>query len=753
MTYVYPSAQRLLAELNGVWTDLTDYWVEDLTGSWGIQGNGPLDLLAETGVLRVVLNNMDQRFDPESATALAGWGKGIRMKLEIDYDGETYVHAGTIGDISVPISEDLVDKAFVTIMDWMEYAAKQPIVNPGILTNQRGDDVIRTVLGLMPIQPAASDLDVGISIFPTTFDTVTSKTKAYSEFSKVTLSEPGYIYLRKDKTLGETLVFESAHARHGWRALDLLPLAAVESGFLLKEDGGYLLKEDGGRIILDQATQLTMDNTMLAVDSDYGKDVINYFTVRANPRRYDTSVQILFKLDQPLPISTGQTIRIKGNYADPAGGSPISGNNMIVPTTPTDYKAWTNSNGTGIDISASIVLDSTPFGGDGFTHAVRNNQTYPGWITQYNVRGFGIYNYNPIEHVEQNGPSIDSVGNASLDMDQKYQVSLEVGRVFAAQVIEDKSKPRTDVNKITFLANESATMMMAALNFGPGNLIRAINTRRNIDSYFYIQGVSEFKVTPGGLIMCTFLVKKVLSLLLGLSTVAVEFGGFSSVDAIDFGYLPATSNLTTRTFSAWIYPKSTGSPQDIITIFGEEAGMLVRNATGGNLEVRSKMFGNLDLWTANAVFTANNWYHVVVTYDVRNYPASPIAYVNGALVAWSSSSITGGGAMLDETGISTIIGNENTSFKPYTDRAFNGIIKDARIYDRILSAAEVTTLYNSGVPNAALVTEGLVFQAFAVRTKELSQYVNITLTDALKVLDNMFGAVGTPHGAPIGRSF
>ena len=721
-----------------------------------MSGNGPLDLLAETGVMRVVLNNMDQRFDPDSTTALAGWKKGIRMRLELDYEGETYRYAGTIGDLSVPLSDDLVDKAFVTIVDWMEYAAKHPIANPGILTDQRGDDVIRTVLTLMPIQPAATDLDVGVSVFPTTFDTVTSQTKAYSEFGKVAFSEGGPVYLRKDRTNGETLVFESAGARNGLRALDDLPLSAAESGALLKEDGGYLLKEDGGKLLLNQAGTLTINNDMLDLEADYGKRVINYFTVYANPRRLDASAQVLFQLDEPIVIGSGQTVTIKGNFADPAGGFPIAGQGMIPPVQSTDYtmvKVVDSS-----DISSSLVLVSVPYDSDGFTHQVKNNSNFMATITKYNTRGYGIYNYNPIEHAEKDDASIAALGYETETIDQRLQTTLVQGRLYTARIVEYSKTPHTDLEKITLLANQSGSLMMAVLNFGPGNLVRVIHTGRNIDGYFYIQGVTDFKVTPGGLIMCTWILRAAFSLLLGLSQIAVEFGGYTTEDAINFGYLPHTTNLTRRSFSAWVYPNSESSNQDIITLWGESAGFLIRLSVSGStaghpaLQIRSKMFSNLDLWTADSALTTGQWNHVVVTYDVTSYPSNPILYINGALVAWSSSSLSGSIPMEDETGIETIIGNENTANVPYFERAFNGKMKDVRIYNRILSAGEVTTLYNSGTPDETLVTNGMVFQAFCVRTKELGLYEDVTLTEALKVLDNVFGAVGTPHGAPVGRT-
>lgn len=756
---VYPSAQRVMAKLGGVWTDLTSYVIEDITGKWGIQGDGPLDLLADTGALRITLNNMDQRFTPGHASALSGWKKGIPIKLEIDYDGVTYPMLGSIVDINIPLGKNLVDKAYVTMVDWLEYSARDPIVNPGVLTDQRADDVIRTVLGMMPVQPAATDLDTGVSVFPTTFDTVTSRTKAYSEFGKVAFSETGYIYLRKDRIYGETLVFESAHARHGWRELDPLPLAAAGSGFLLKEDGGKLLKEDGGGLLLDQAGTLIIDNDMLDLEADYGAQMINYFTARANPRRIDSSPQILFRLDEPISIAPGQTVTIKGSYADPSGGLPVNAQNMITPAATTDYLVNTAQDGSGTNLTADLVLVSISYGTEGFTHRVRNGSVNHGWITQYNTRGYGIYLYNPIEHVESDQDSIAEFGTQTETLDQKYQVELTLGTLYIANVVEREKQPRTVLHSITFLANQSTALMMAFLNFGPGKLIRIKHTKRGIDSYYYIQGIKDFRLTEGGLIVCSWIVKDALSLLLGLSMLAIELGSSGTTDAVNFGHVPYLNEMPKKTISVWVYrTDDSAENQTILGNVSDSSGwsMLCDDSPNDSDLLFQNKFGNpgpsaTGIWRVENVIPLETWIHIVLTYDISsNVYANPLIYIDGAPQTVTVQT-TPLGTRISEIGNTFVVGNQKSAAIDYT-RGFFGIGKDARVYNRILSQAEITELYNSGTPDASQVTDGLVFQAFAVRTKELSDYVNTALGEADKVLDNIFGVVGTPHGAPVGRA-
>ena len=756
MQPIYPDDWKIYVNVTGGWTEITAYVIGNIEGKWGMTDNSPLDLIAGTGTLEFTLNNSDGLFLPNTDTpgALAGWKKGVGIKLVVTYDGEDYVRwRGVVGSIKPPSGRWEDFRMTVSCVDWMEYTAKHPLVNPGILTNQRGNQVIETTLGLMPIQPAATLLDTGVSIFPTAFDTVTSHTKALSEFAKVAFSEVGRVYLRKDSVNGEMLVFENSQARHGWRALDVRPLAASESGFLLKEDGFFLLKEDGGKIILNQTAEMTLDNMMRRLGTDYGENLINRFTVSANPRKVDASAQILFRLNEPILIGAGQTVEIKGTYADPAGGLPINGQNMITPVATTDYLVNKKKDGSGTNLTASLVLVSTTYGTEGFTHRVKNTSVNNGWITKYEPRGYGIYVYNPIEHAESDSESIGEFGSQTESMDQKYQAQLIEGTIYAKKVVELERNPRVVVKEVECHANLSGEMMMLFLTGDCGMLFRAISDKYHVDSYFFIEGVT-FTIKPGGVIVFKWIVREFWSLTLGLSMLAVEFAGGSATDGVDFGYLPVVSNLTQRAFSFWIYADTAPvTTNDVILgVFSDDAGTLLLLTTDRRIKYYTKQGGGTGDWETpvNSVpLTA--WTHVVVMRDVStDLTTDPVIYINGTLQTLTEN-ISPSGEINDEAGSPLVIGNWKTATNDY-DRAMDGKLKDVRIYNRILSGSEITTLYNSGTPDAALVTDGLKFQAFAVRTKDYALYENQTLTEALKLLDNVFGVVGTPHGAPVGRT-
>ena len=736
-------------------------WVELDTShpyraAWGISDNNPMSRLADIGEFTLALNNSTGQYTVGGPSALAGWKKQLPFKMEITFEGEVQKRwRGYISDIQIkPNNKD--KKAYITVVEWLDYAARHPIVNPGIQTDKRGDEVLTTVMSEVEIQPQATDFDTGIETFPTAFDTVTSKTKAYTEFAKTALSEIGMVYEIHDKTYGETIKFENATARHGWIAPGNIPLAAADSGFALNEDGGFALNEDGGFLINNDVSTFTADGSVISdFDAPYGKHVINRATVYANPRRLSASAEILFQLDEEVIIGSGATIAIKGTYADPNGGLPINGQDMITPAVTTDYTMFTATGGGGSNISADLVLTSVDYGTEGFTHQVTNTNASVGYLNKFNCRGTGIFIYNPIEHAATNAVSIAEYGTESETLNQKYKTDLSSGSVFAESVVDEHRQPRTVLNSISFCANSSSSNMMAFLYTEIGDMRYISITEAGIAGNYYIQGI-EFTMS-GGIIMVKWIVVLALSLQAGLSPLAVEFAGGVATDGINYGYLPAVSGagVTQRSWSVWMY-QDTASPAypesyALMSTYGDLQGSFMYTRDPLSIYYWSYSSVHGGRWkTPDNSFSLATWNHIVVTFQEGDLTADPVIYINGVSQAITEN-YTPSGAIQNEVSRELVIGNIKSVGSPYIE-AFDGKIFDPRVYNTILTQAQVTTLYNAGVPDETLVTDGLVFQGFNVRTGDLASYIGTTLTSAYTLRENMYGAVGVVNGAPVGRA-
>ena len=175
---------------------------------------------------------------------------------------------------------------------------------------------------------------------------------------------------------------------------------------------------------------------------------------------------------------------------------------------------------------------------------------------------------------------------------------------------------------------------------------------------------------------------------------ALNFDG--SNDYVNLGSNLNLGHSQPTTISAWIYPRSFG---------GASKGRIVEgfNGNGGttfnlnNVDTTKGLEfdqlytgggGDLNALAPNSI-TANQWQHVVVTWDGGNKRSGVVFYVNGVTQSQSGGQDSVG---VDDTfGSPTYIGEQSDA-----TRGFDGFIDDVRIYSRVLSADEIKRLYQIG---------------------------------------------------------
>lgn len=733
------------AYISGVWVLLDD--VKPIRGEWGMADGSPLTRVAKTGELSLPLNNTTGQYSPGNPSALAGWKIGVAIKMVVTCGGVSRIRfRGRVSKIPITKQKDKIIN--IEVLDWMDYASRHPVVNPGIQTNQRADQVLTTLMSSVAIQPQAYSFDTGFETFPTSFDAVTSTTKAYTEFVKVALSELGHVYLKKDATYGETLRFESATSRHGWRTVDTASMTVIDPTTAynaINEDGTNLINEDGTNVINDKTMVYSFDgqvdeNFISDFSASYGDKMINRLTCYARPRRLSASPEVLFTLSAPIPIGAGQSVTIKSNYTNPSSGLPVNGMNMITPVATTDYLVYVNSDGTGTNLTASLSLDTITYGTEGFTHVVRNTNASSGYITRYAPRGTGVYMDNPIEHAANNYTSIAEFEAQSESINQAYKNDLASGSLFCDSVVDEHAQPRTVLHSISFCANKSSEHMVAFLYYDVGSIIYVNIPEIGIEGNYYIQGV-QFSIA-GGLIMVKWILVLALSLQYGLSPISIEFGQSAS-DRIVYNSVPRINNLSTVSVSTWIYANPAAATEVLFIWDGLTLGLSPVSKYLWWYQLHSVTTGVFQ--TPNNSISTGSWFHVVYMRDTSVSPSTaPVIYINGVSQAITTSTAPSG-AVVHDKNVFQIGG-------AYSGSSFYGYIFDPRIYNRILTSTEVATLYNGGTPSsAALITSGLVFQGFNVRTENLASYTNQTLASTQTVRDNMYGIVGYPSVSPIGR--
>lgn len=156
---------------------------------------------------------------------------------------------------------------------------------------------------------------------------------------------------------------------------------------------------------------------------------------------------------------------------------------------------------------------------------------------------------------------------------------------------------------------------------------------------------------------------------------SLSFDG--SGDYVDIPGTPVLDDLQRFTLATWVKLDTMGShDQRLVWLRGEKAVLRSENAGPGQLHFYVKIDGELREIRVDSALSTGTWLHVAGSYD----GATLRAYVNGAEVgslAAAGTVAAGAGAQLSSA-----------------SDPLDGLLDDARVYDRALSAAEIWGLAN-----------------------------------------------------------
>jgi hypothetical protein len=173
----------------------------------------------------------------------------------------------------------------------------------------------------------------------------------------------------------------------------------------------------------------------------------------------------------------------------------------------------------------------------------------------------------------------------------------------------------------------------------------------------------------------------------GINGNALSFDGVDDWVSLDSNQISVSNNFTV---TAWLNPRDASGEGAFISVrcSYQQAGFrffIVNN----NLAVQGETTSGWKWATfGNGSLQSGNWYHVAVVYDKSTIRA----YINGL---YQGSSYWGGDLVMD--------GNAHSQIGTQGSYYFNGIIDDLMIFNRTLSAQEVSRLYQlmNGSPATA----------------------------------------------------
>lgn len=489
----YPHDSRLVSTTTAVTTTWTDVVADVLMRipvrvSRGIFGSSPTDLVARPGTMVFGLNNHASNsgslagyYSPGHANVRSGFKHGIKVRLKIDAGGGVtrYVFNGRITSIIPSPGSTGSGETLCIATDWLGEIASLSGFDLALAEDQTSDQLVVDVVDLVASPPAITDYDTGLDTLPFAFDDLAGETSAISVIQAICQSGLDRLYLRGDTTHGETLTFENRHAR----------LLASSAATLTESDFRY------------GSDSFLVPNAIERVFNDIEVEVV--------PREVDTGAStVLVSFDSSIEVGPSLTETRWADYTDPNNEAEfVGGKNIVTPVASTDYTAWANDDGSGVNFTSSVTIVATSYGSRvrlDITNSETEDTVYvkgPGTdppAPGMQVRGDGLYRYAPILIRESDAQSIDTYSRRQLSspIRMRYQDDQNIGRGIAQQILGMYKDVDTVPTRVALNTGDVA-ILQSYLPRDIGDIVTISETQTGVSSKECVIHAVEYEIRDG----------------------------------------------------------------------------------------------------------------------------------------------------------------------------------------------------------------------------------------------------------------
>jgi hypothetical protein len=418
----------------------------------------------------LTLDNSDNRFSPEHASALSGFGIGATVRIQVAYSRQTTtLFKGRIDDIDPTAGKTTAKQCRVTALGWIDEQREQDITL-ALQINQRVDQIAGAMIAALGQYPAGygsgdgyTNFETGVETIPYFADAVEDKQRVYEMLRKLAASEAlGRFYTLRD-------------------------------GRLRFWDRRYLMK-----LYTSQAT--FTGGELMAFDYQWGKSIYNDVQVRYHPRKYESgSTYVLAKHEGGIQLHAGaksaETITLR--YTNDQNET-ISTSDPIDPTPNTDYTGNDKEDGSGDIDRTGIIVASAEHYANRSVWSVYTTKYLPTWlvsgftqrgndrITDRGQQDFSLANSTSIDNLKRRYPrsiNLESLGDHA------------VARAVAHWTVGKFKDPQGEVQSVTFQPAKNSTLAAAAIDLTAGDRITLQEAETGVNADYFIVG-EEWDAAP-----------------------------------------------------------------------------------------------------------------------------------------------------------------------------------------------------------------------------------------------------------------
>jgi hypothetical protein len=194
-------------------------------------------------------------------------------------------------------------------------------------------------------------------------------------------------------------------------------------------------------------------------------DAINKARVQAQPRRVSTGVNTVAWLREAVTIQASSGVSFWLTYVDPVEVSlPTPATSLTTPVTSTDFRAFTNSDGTGTDRTATLSASVALFA-ETAVCSLFNGSADVIYVTKFQIRGFAIQEQPSLTAEVNNSSSQAVYGNQQYALTSPLMGKQAFVQGYAESLVAERKDPVAQLR--VAIKNE----WPAALATEPGQVI------------------------------------------------------------------------------------------------------------------------------------------------------------------------------------------------------------------------------------------------------------------------------------------
>jgi hypothetical protein len=408
-------------------------------------------------------------YSPGHPNCRPGFDDGALFRLQTsDGFAQKYYLRSKVNSVSVTPGKHASRQVRVTCSDYFDDLTQNPMAQIPMQTTKRIDQAIATVLAAMSIQPKHTSFATGLETYSKTlFGLNDGRTNSITALQQLCQTDKSYLFLAGDTDEGETLTWQTRLTR----------TADITNGGLWPAG-------------------VVFNNNMfdLQVIRDTNR-VMNHIITIAHPTKADAAAVILATLQHEITLANGTNPAFVMSFVDPSGAGRRA--DMVYgsqpggwPVADTDYKASSIAGDGGNDKNGVVTFTVT-WGSNSASvvPVVTGGATV--YLNKLTIRGIGVYDYDPIQSINQDTTSKATFNNRPFTYDAPYADLSSFTNALGAALLIERKAAGNFLKSLSFYAHDPNNPTFASFgsHLDIGMCIQVNEDVSGVSGLYYIQGM------------------------------------------------------------------------------------------------------------------------------------------------------------------------------------------------------------------------------------------------------------------------